>query len=65
MEEARSFGRLAAQELARISEIVNQTLRFPSRAGQACIYRHGGAGHSALALFRGKMRKRKITEHLA
>ncbi|MFP5249233.1 MAG: ATPase domain-containing protein, partial [Acidobacteriota bacterium] len=28
VEEARSFGHLAAQELGRISEIVNQTLRF-------------------------------------
>ena len=41
-EDARSLGRLAAQELARISEIVNQTLRFhraPAKLHRARVRR--------------------------
>ncbi len=64
VEEARSFGRLAAQELGRISEIVNQTLRFHRAPGKPAFTDVAELAASAVALFSGKMRKRNITEHL-
>lgn len=61
VEEARSFGRLAAQELARISEIVNQTLRFHRAPGKPAFTDMGELAASAATLFTGKMRKRNIS----
>ena len=62
VEEARSFGRLAAQELHRISEIVNQTLRFHRAPGKPAITDIAELATSALSLFRGKLRNRRIAE---
>jgi signal transduction histidine kinase len=65
VEEARSFGRLAAQELQRISDIVNQTLRFhraPAKPGYTDV---AELATSALALFRGKLRERNIMEYVS
>lgn len=60
VEEARSFGRLAAQELNRISEIVNQTLRFHRAPAKPAFTDVAELVRSAVALFQGKMRKRNI-----
>lgn len=65
LDEAHSFGRLAAQELGRISEIVNQTLRFHRAPGKPAFTDVAELTLSALELFHGKMHKRNITEHLA
>ena len=45
LEEAHSFGQLALKEFQRISEIVDHTLRFQSRSGQARFYRCVGTGN--------------------
>lgn len=60
VEEARSFGHLAAQEVARISEIVNQTLRFHRAPAKPAFTDLAELTTSALALFRGRLRKRNI-----
>lgn len=60
-DEARSFGRLASQELARISEIVNQTLRFHRAPAKPAFTDVAELASSAVALFQGQMRKRNIT----
>jgi signal transduction histidine kinase len=62
IEEARSFAHLAGQELGRISEIVNQTLRFHRAPAKPAFTDLSELATSALALFRGKMRKKRITE---
>lgn len=64
IEAARSFGRMAAQELGRISEIVNQTLRFHRAPAKPAFTDVGELASSAVALFQGKMRKRSITVKL-
>jgi signal transduction histidine kinase len=63
-EDARSFGRLAAHELARISEIVNQTLRFHRAPAKPSFTDVGELANSAIALFYDKMRKRNISVNL-
>lgn len=64
VDEAHSFAHLAAQELARISEIVNQTLRFHRAPAKPAFTDLGELATSALALFRGKMRKKRIGEQV-
>jgi signal transduction histidine kinase len=64
VDDARSFGRLAAQELQRISEIVNQTLRFHRAPAKPAYTDVAELAASALALFRGKLRDRHISEHI-
>ncbi len=62
VEDARSLGRVAQQELARISEIVHDTLRFhraPAEPGPTDV---AELARSASALFRTKMRERNIAE---
>jgi signal transduction histidine kinase len=61
VEEARSFGHLAAQEVSRISEIVNQTLRFHRAPAKPAFTDLGELATSAVALFQGRLRKRNIT----
>ena len=61
LEEAQSFGRLAARELQRISEIVDHTLHFnrsPTVPGYADL---GEIASSALSLFRGKLKERNLS----
>ena len=62
VEEARSYGRMAAQELARISEIVNQTLRFHRAPAKPAITDVAELATTALSLFHGKLRSRRIVE---
>jgi signal transduction histidine kinase len=64
VEDARSWGRLAAQELGRISEIVNQTLRFHRAPAKPAFTDVGEVADSAVALFKAQMRKRKIAVKL-
>jgi signal transduction histidine kinase len=60
LEEARHFSQMAAQELARISEIINQTLRYHRAPAAPSFCDLGELATSALALFRGKLRERHI-----
>jgi signal transduction histidine kinase len=55
IEEARRFSRLAAQELSRINEIINQTLRYHRAPAAAAFADLSEIATSALALFRGKL----------
>lgn len=64
VEEARSFGRLAAQELGRITEIVNQTLRFHRAPAKPAFTDIAELASSAVELFRAKLKKRNISETL-
>jgi signal transduction histidine kinase len=63
IDEARSYARLATQELGRISEIVQQTLRFHRTPAKPELTNLAELAKSALALFRGKMMERRIVEH--
>jgi signal transduction histidine kinase len=65
IEEARSFARLAQQELTRITEIVSQTLRFHRAPAKPAFTDVGELASSALALFHGRLRKMKISEHVS
>jgi len=65
VEEARSFGRVAQEELARISEIVQDTLRFHRAPAEPAVTDVAALAHSAVALFRGKMRERNIVESIS
>jgi signal transduction histidine kinase len=65
VEDAKSFGRMAAQELQRISEIVSQTLRFHRAPAKPAFTDVAELATSALALFRGKLRERNISEFIA
>lgn len=62
IDDARSFSHMAAQELERISDIVNQTLRFHRAPAKPAITDVAELATSALTLFRGKLRERKIIE---
>jgi len=64
VDESRSFGKLAAQELGRISEIVNQTLRFHRAPAKPAFTDIGEVARSAVTLFQGMMRKRNIAVKL-
>jgi len=63
IDEARPYGRLATQELGRISEIVQQTLRFHRTPAKPELTNLAELARSALALFRGKIMERRIVEH--
>ena len=65
VDEARSFGQIAQQELKRISEIVRDTLRFHRAPAEPGLTDVAELARSAVALFRSKMRERKIVEHVA
>jgi signal transduction histidine kinase len=60
LEEAQRFSRVASQELGRISEIINQTLRYHRAPAAPAYCDLGEVASSAFALFRGKLRDRHI-----
>lgn len=60
IEEARPLCRLASQELQRISEIVNHTLRFHRASGSPDFCDLYEVAESALALFRIKLSENRI-----
>ena len=64
LEEAHSFGHLAAKEFHRISEIVDHTLQFNRAPAKPAFTDVSELAISALALFRGKLRERQIRERL-
>jgi signal transduction histidine kinase len=58
LEDAQNFGRMATQELKRISEIIDRTLRFHRSPPRPGLIEMSAVASSALALFR-----RRILEH--
>lgn len=64
LEEAHSFGDLAAKEFQRISEIVDHTLRFNRAPAKPTFSDVSELAISAVALFRGKLRERHIRERI-
>ena len=60
LDEAQHFSNLASQELSRISEIINQTLRYHRAPATPTFTDLAELASSALALFRGKLRERHI-----
>lgn len=64
LEEAQSFGEMAAQELERICDIVQHTLRFHRASATPGFTDVSELATSALALFRGKLRERHIVENV-
>lgn len=65
LEEAQSFGHLASKELHRISEIVDNTLRFHRAPAKPKFTDVSELAISALTLFRGKLREHRIRERIA
>jgi signal transduction histidine kinase len=64
LDEARSFGQLAAKEFQRISEIVEHTLKFHRAPAKPAFTDVSELAVSALTLFRGKLRQRQIRERI-
>ncbi|HEY3705509.1 MAG TPA: HAMP domain-containing sensor histidine kinase [Terracidiphilus sp.] len=64
LDEAKSYARMATQELGRISEIVQHTLRFHRAPAKPELTDLAELATSAVALFRGKLLERGIAEHL-
>jgi signal transduction histidine kinase len=64
LDEAHGFGRMAAQELERICDIVQHTLRFHRAPATPSFTDVSEVATSAIALFRGKLRERHIHECL-
>jgi len=64
LDEAQSFGHLAAKEFQRISEIVEHTLRFHRAPAKPAFTDVSELAISAVALFRGKLRERQIRERI-
>lgn len=60
VEEAHALSRIARNELQRISEIVDHTLRFQRGSAKPSCTDMGELASSALTLFRGKIRQRQI-----
>src|SRR5579862_5789789 len=65
LEEAQSFGRMAIQELRRISEIIDRTLRFHRTPAKPTVVNILELAASALALFGRKIHEQDIAESLA
>lgn len=64
LEDAHSFGQLAAKEFHRISEIVDHTLRFHRAPAKPTSTDLSELAISALTLFRGKLREYRILERV-
>lgn len=64
LEEAHSFGQLAAKEFQRINEIVDHTLRFHRAPAKPKFTDLSELAISALTLFRGKLREHHIRERI-
>jgi signal transduction histidine kinase len=65
LEEAQSYGRMAATELKRISEIIDHTLRLHRAPAKATLTDIGELVYSAIALFRGRIREHHINDSLS
>lgn len=64
LDEAHSLCRMAAQELKRISEIIDRTLRFHRSPAKPTLTEVSELAASALALFGRKIRERNIREKI-
>ena len=62
LEDAQNFGRMATQELKRISEIIDRTLRFHRSPPRPALIEMSAVASSALALFRRRILERQIGE---
>jgi signal transduction histidine kinase len=60
MDEVQGYAAVAQQELARVTEITVQTLRFHRHASKPAAVDLGVLAHSVLALYAGRMLLRKI-----
>lgn len=64
LDEAQAYGRMATQELKRISEIIDRTLRFHRSPPKPALIDASALASSALALFRRKIIERHIKENV-
>lgn len=64
LDEAKSYAQLASQELSRISEIVEHTLRFHRTPAKRELTDLAELATSAVALFRSKLLERHIVERV-
>lgn len=62
IEDAKPFVRMAAQEVKRIQEITDLTLRLHRAPSRPSLNDVSEIAASALALFRGRLRSRRIVE---
>ena len=63
LESVRKYNAIAQEELRRISDIANQTLRFYRAPNPPELVKVSEVADSALALFRAKLRNQSITVH--
>jgi signal transduction histidine kinase len=63
LEDAQAFGRIATQELKRVSDIIDRTLRFHRSPPKPALTEVSALASSALALFRRKIIEREIREN--
>ena len=64
LEDAQAYGRMATQELKRVSEIIDRTLRFHRSPPRPALTDVSAVATSALALFRRKILERQIGENI-
>jgi len=62
LEEAQAYSRMATEELKRVSEIIDRTLRFHRSPPKPAVTDISALAASALALFRRKMFEQHIRE---
>lgn len=62
IEEAKPYVRMATQEVRRIQEITDMTLRLHRAPSQASLNDLSEIASSALMLFRGRLRSRRVKE---
>lgn len=62
LEDAQTYGRMATQELKRISEIIDRTLRFHRSPPKPALTDISALASSALSLFRRKILEHQISE---
>lgn len=65
LEDAKTYSTMATQELKRVSEIIDRTLRFHRSAPKPVLTEVSELASSALALFRRKIFEHQIRESLA
>ncbi len=62
LDDAQVYGRMATQELKRVSEIIDRTLRFHRSPPKPALTDVSALATSALALFRKKIHEHQIGE---
>ena len=60
LEVVRAYGKIAQQELERVSEIVNQTLRFHRSPAEPAPTSLANLVDSAVALFKARLRSQQV-----